>query len=110
MVTPSSLIFQPSLHWSVAGCFSTGLHDAMMTSLTPDDNPSVWTHLTNMLLLVVVSYKMDVSALFLVIVAVCDGSSVTLALRPVPPSWKTAETTAGFASRELQRLLRLRPI
>ena len=77
------------------------IHDAMMISLTPDDNPSIWKHLTNMSLLVVVSSIMAVSALFLVIAAVCGELSVTLVLCCVPTSLEIEETKVGFASREL---------
>ena len=83
----------------------------MMTLLMHDDNPCIWAHLKNMPLLVVISYIiMDVSALFLVIVAVCGVLSVTLVLYLVPPSSEIVKTMVGFASRELGLLLRLCPI
>ena len=79
--------------------FVPGLHDAL--TLTPDDNPSIWKHLTNMPLLVVVFSIKDVSTLFLVTVAVCRVLSIALVLCHVPPSLKIEETMVGFASREL---------
>ena len=82
----------------------------MMTSVTPDDNPSIWKHLTNVPLLVVVFSIMGVSALFLVTVAVCGVLSVALVLCRVPPSVEVEKTTVGFASRELWLLLRLGPL
>ena len=77
------------------------IHDAMMISLTPDDNPSIWKHLTNMPLLDVASSVMAISALFLVIAAVFGELSVILVLCCVPTSLEIAETKVGFASREL---------
>ena len=70
----------------------------MMTSLTPENNPSIWKHLTNVPLLVVVFSIMDVSVLFMVTVAVYGVLSIALVLCRVPPSLEIEETTTGFAS------------
>ena len=73
----------------------------MMTLLTPDDDPSIWTHLKNVPLLVVVSFLIAVSALFSAFVADCGVLSVTLELCCIQPSLEIAETMVGFASRVL---------
>ena len=72
-----------------------------MTSLTPDDNLSIWKHLENVPLLGVVFSIRDVSALFLVPVATCGVVSIALVLCHVPPSVEIEETMVGFANREL---------
>ena len=72
-----------------------------MTSLTPDDNLSIWKHLENVPLLGVVFSIRDVSALFLVPIATCGVVSIALVLCHVPPSVEIEETMVGFASREL---------
>ena len=71
----------------------------MITSLTSEDNPSIWKYLKNVPLLVAVFSMMDVSALFLAIVAVCGVLSIVL--WRVPPSVEIEETTVQFASREI---------
>ena len=72
-----------------------------MTSLTPDDNLSIWKHLENVPLLGAVFSIRDVSALFLVPVATCGVVSIALVLCHVPPSVEIEETMVGFANREL---------
>ena len=72
-----------------------------MTSLTPDDNLSIWKHLENVPLLGVVFSIRDVSALFLVPIATCGVVSIALVLCHVPPSVEIEETMVGFANREL---------
>ena len=72
-----------------------------MTSLTPDDNLSIWKHLENVPLLGVVFSIRDVSALFLVPIETCGVVSIALVLCHVPPSVEIEETMVGFANREL---------